>query len=148
MKQSKSILLIEDDKDDQEFFIEALREIQNTSLYYVASNGKDAIDHLENSTTLPDLIFTDINMPVMGGIEYLTEAMKNPFTRNIPIFILSSSISYSEMALGLGAKIFIKKPGDPWKLKEQIEQIISLDWVNKLVIPTHTFQPVPPVHVN
>ena len=57
MKKLKSILLVEDDEDDQFFFIEAMSKIENATLYAVANNGKEAIDWLENSPTLPDTIF-------------------------------------------------------------------------------------------
>eukprot|EP01035_Chromulina_nebulosa_P054372 gene54372-74484_t len=77
MMQSKSILLVEDDKDDQEFFIEAIKDIENVTLYFVANNGKEALDKLRNSKVLPDLIFTDINMPVMNGIECLTAIIED-----------------------------------------------------------------------
>ena len=59
MKKSKSNLLVEDDKDDQSFFINALNKIENTTLYDVANNGKEALDKLKKSVVLPDVIFTD-----------------------------------------------------------------------------------------
>ena len=69
MNQLKIILLIEDNKDDQEFFMEALSKIENPTLYDVANNGKEALDRLENSAILPHLIFTDIDLPkVMNGV--------------------------------------------------------------------------------
>jgi CheY-like chemotaxis protein len=63
MRRSKSILLVEEDKDDQEFFMEALSEIENATLYDVANNGKEALDRLENSVILPDLILRTSTCP-------------------------------------------------------------------------------------
>jgi CheY-like chemotaxis protein len=85
MKIAKSILLVEDDKDDQIFFIQALSEIENATLFHIANNGKEALEKLANCTVFPDLIFTDINMPVMNGTEFLSAIMKNPYTQNIPV---------------------------------------------------------------
>lgn len=140
MMQSKSILLVEDDKDDQEFFIEALKDIKNVTLYYVANNGKEALDKLKNSTVLPDLIFTDINMPVMNGIECLTAIINDPQTRNIPVVILTTDTARLEQMHSLGAKAFIKKTFDGKALRSQLEQMIGMDLSNNNQAANQTFQ--------
>ena len=142
MKTSKSILLVEDDIDDQEFFIEALSNIENVTLYAVANNGKEALDKLKDSEILPDIIFTDINMPVMNGIECLSELIKNPQTMNIPVFILSSSTPHGELACTLGAKAFIKKPGDSKMLRDQLEVMINSDFIPVCDIANPTYGPM------
>ena len=73
MNTSKTIFLVEDDKDDQTFFTECIEKIQNATLFGIAENGKEALDKLEKSLTLPDMIFMDINMPYINGLECLTE---------------------------------------------------------------------------
>jgi CheY-like chemotaxis protein len=140
MKNTKSIFLIEDDIDDQCFFIEALCEIENTSLYAVANNGKEALDKLNSPTTLPDLIFMDINMPIMNGIECLTEIIKNPQLKNIPVVILSSATEQMEIVHKLGAKAFLKKPPDGKTMRSQLEQMINLDFVTNGQMADQTFQ--------
>jgi len=125
MKASKSILLIEDDKDDQEFFREALKKIENVTLCDVASNGQEALAHLQDFSTLPDFIFSDINMPVMDGIECLAELKLNPRTKDIPVIILSSSTAHSVMVCSLGAKAFVKKPDNFNLLCAEIQNIID-----------------------
>src|SRR5687767_3422161 len=85
MNTPKSIFLVEDDKDDQFFFTECIEKIENATLYGVASTGREALDKLENSPKLPDMIFMDISMPRMNGIECLTEIIKNPRLKNIPV---------------------------------------------------------------
>jgi len=128
MTRSKTILLVEDNRLYQLLFIQVLKEIKHAILYGVANNGKEALDKLENSATLPDLIFTDINMPVMDGIECLTEIKKNPKIKDIPVVILSSAIPQTELVQKLGAKAFLKKPSDMHTLREQLEQMINLDF--------------------
>src|SRR5688572_12982950 len=123
MRKLKSILLIEDDKDDQFFFIEALNEIGNANIFDIVNNGKEALSKLEKSVILPDLIFTDINMPVMNGLECLSEIMRSPRLRNIPVVILSTDTGTIELVRILGAKAFIKKPVDSRTLREEIERM-------------------------
>jgi CheY-like chemotaxis protein len=140
MKKLKSILLVEDDKDDQNFFINALNEIENTTLYDVAENGKEAIDKLKKSEALPDLIFTDINMPVMNGIEWLTEIINYPYLRNIPVVILSSSFPPKDVSHQLEAAAFIKKTSDQKKLRSNIEKMINSDITNNTKISNMVFR--------
>ena len=140
MKKLKSILLVEDDEDDQFFFIEAMSQIENATLYAVAKNGREALDCLENSTTLPDIIFMDINMQIMNGIECLTNIMKNPMICNIPVVMLTTSSAQKELVHTLGASAFIKKPWDGKLLYTQIEQMINLDFILDSHIAHQTFQ--------
>jgi CheY-like chemotaxis protein len=130
MKTSRSIFLIEDDKDDQDFFVEALANIQNAVLYDIANNGKEAIERLKAPDVFPDFIFTDINMPIMDGIECLTQLCGNPQTRHIPVVVLSTDIGKTALALKIGAKAFIKKPGDSQILRDQMEWTINLYFVD------------------
>ncbi|HYJ65811.1 MAG TPA: response regulator [Parafilimonas sp.] len=122
----KSVLLVDDDIDDREFFIEALDAIENVNLFGVANNGKEALDLLTNSVSLPDHIFMDFNMPVMNGIECLTEMEKNQKTREIPVVILSGSIEQAGSARKLGAG-FIKKSADIQALRTDLHRIINLN---------------------
>jgi len=124
MKKTKRILLIEDDEDDQGFFIEAISGIQNIMLYHIAKNGKEAIDKLKNSEVLPDIIFTDINMPLMNGIECFLEIVKNPRTKNIPVVFLSTDTGQKALVVKLGAKGFIQKPTDNQTLSRQLSQMV------------------------
>ena len=127
MNAVKNILLVDDDIDDQEFFIEALELLDNVNLYGVANNGKEALGILGNSVSLPDLIFLDVNMPVMNGLECLTEIVKNPRTNTIPVIILSSAFEQAELSRKLGAKGFIKKSSDLKGLRTELHRIITLN---------------------
>lgn len=140
MKRLKRILLVEDDEDDQFFFLEAMSKIENATLYAIAKNGKEALDCLENSPTLPDIIFMDINMQIMNGIECLTNIMKNPLICNIPVVMLTTSSAQKELTHMLGASAFIKKPWDGKSLYNQIEQMINLDFILDSHIAHQTFQ--------
>jgi CheY-like chemotaxis protein len=127
MTRSISILLVEDNRLYQLLFIQVLKEIKHAILYDVVNNGREALDKLENSDTLPDFIFTDINMPVMDGIECLTEIKKNPKIKDIPVVVLSASTPQTELVKKLGAKVFLKKTSDGNTLREQLEQLLHSD---------------------
>ena len=143
MKKPISILLIEDDSDDQLFFIEAISSIENATLYAIAGHGKEALDLLEQSTVLPDFIFSDINMPFMDGIECLSELKMNPRIKNIPVIMLSTSVAQSTIACQLGAKAFVKKPNSINLLHDQIDKIINDDFIFASHMLTHSFQALP-----
>jgi CheY-like chemotaxis protein len=141
MKKSTSILLIEDDEDDQGFFIEAISGIEHTMLYHIAKNGKDAIDKLKNSTVLPDIIFTDINMPLMNGVECFLELLKNPRTKNIPVVFLTSDTGQREFVYQLGAKGYIQKPSDSHTLSKQLSLSINHNFPTSNYMPNLKAQP-------
>ena len=70
----KRFLLIDDDRDDRELFVEALAEIDDAILCDLAEDGREAINKLESKTfARPNVIFLDVNMPVMSGWECLLQ---------------------------------------------------------------------------
>ena len=125
MKTSISILLVDDDQDDQEFFLEAVREIENVTLFDIACNGKEALKALTSSIDLPEIIFMDVDMPVMDGMECLSEILKNPKTQNVPVVMLTTSNGFRKQALALGARAFITKPADGKELRERLEAVFK-----------------------
>jgi CheY-like chemotaxis protein len=129
MTDTKSIFLVEDDQDDQYFFMEAMSEMKGSTLYAIANNGREAIDRLNSSVKLPDIIFTDINMPKLNGIDFLKELLKSPRLKKIPVVVLSSDEPQGVLAKQLGAKAFIKKTCSSDLLLTEIRQIINLDFL-------------------
>jgi CheY-like chemotaxis protein len=125
MSSPTTILLVEDDQDDQDLFMIALSGIRDATLFAVAINGKEAIDWLRTSLSQPAVIFMDINMPVMDGMECLSEIAKDPLINNIPVVMLSSDIHQRERAQQLGAVAFIKKPNSTLILQQELENIIA-----------------------
>ena len=125
MSVIKNIFLVDDDKDDQEFFIEALKGVENVSLFGAAYNSMEALNTLKISNLLPDFIFLDFNMPKINGIECLREIIKDSRTKNIPVIMLSSAVEQAEVAEKRGARGFIKKTSDISKLKIVLNQIIN-----------------------
>jgi CheY-like chemotaxis protein len=109
----KNLLLIDDDEDDQELFIEAAREISGDIRVTVLPDAAIAIEKLVNKTVTADVIFSDLNMPRMTGQQFLLEIKKQPELKDIPVIIFSTSSHMHTMQLvkDFGAHEFITKPG-------------------------------------
>jgi CheY-like chemotaxis protein len=93
MKKEKYCLLVEDDPEDQEFFIDALHHVSSTTGCYAVSNGEEALYTLLQVDFNPDYIFTDLNMPKMDGFEFLRILRNMERFRNIPVIVYSSDYS-------------------------------------------------------
>jgi CheY-like chemotaxis protein len=90
-------LLIEDDPEDQEFFLDALHSVSASTGCYAVSNGEEALFILKHERLNPDFIFTDVNMPRMGGLEFLKEIKRIENLQNIPVIVYSSDYSEDQV---------------------------------------------------
>ncbi len=124
-KHVTTVMLVEDNIADQFLFIQALSNVNQTSLYGIAENGYEALLKIEQSVLLPDIIFSDITMPVMDGIEFLEKINAQKRTKDIPVIILSSATEQARFVCSKGARVFIKKPIDSEILREQIDVIVN-----------------------
>lgn len=112
------IILTDDDEQDQEFFRDALQESDIDAELYTASNGRTLLELLKTfsakNTRLPDIIFLDLNMPVMDGRETLKVLKSSPDFASIPVIIYSTSNSIIDVneCYRNGANLFITKPCD------------------------------------
>jgi len=141
MSIAKNIFLIDDDTDDQDFFVKAISGLKNISLSGVTNNGSEALKTLNNSTLLPDFIFLDFNMPLMNGIECLREIKKSPRTKDIPVFMLSSAIEQAKLSRELGAKGFIKKSNDITAFRKELDRVINLSITVNYIVTDQTKTP-------
>jgi len=108
----RHILLIEDDEDDQEIFLTAIKALHTPTECIVLSNAVVALKKLENRQIEADLIFLDLNMPVMNGQQFLQAFRKNEQLNQIPVIVFSTSSHADtiEEAKRMGANDFITKP--------------------------------------
>lgn len=106
------ILLVDDDEDDQEIFLTAVNKINPVLKCSVESEAKVALEKLETRDLMPDVIFLDLNMPVMNGQQFLLEIKKREELKHIPVIIFSTSHHEATKILTkqLGALDFITKP--------------------------------------
>ncbi|WP_332732619.1 response regulator [Flavihumibacter sp.] len=114
---SFSILFAEDDEDDREFLMHALKDVGSYHKIHMASNGQEALEILSNLSTeesLPCVIILDLNMPVLDGIQTL-EILSNKSTfQHIPkiIFTTSDSEVDRDRSLSKGATDYVVKPAN------------------------------------
>lgn len=107
-----TLLLVDDDPDDQEFFKLALQSIREEITFAAAGNGQEAFDLLCTQACMPDLIFLDMNMPLMNGLTFLKKIKATTDLKHIPVIIYTTSDEKQEMNLAraLGAADFVTKP--------------------------------------
>jgi len=118
--------MADDDPDDVEMFREALLIIDPSIVFYHAKDGRELLEILEDKKPeKPDIIFLDINMPVMSGWECLEELKKSKVSRDIPVIIYSTASYHKEVerAIGMGALCFFTKPTDFNQLIENLRMI-------------------------
>lgn len=110
-----NILLIEDNLADQLLTEEAFKKAAGEHVLQCVDDGDKAliaIEELEQQQQLPDLILSDMNLPRKGGHEVLAELKESAALQNIPVIILSGSLSQREVDLSyeLGACAHVCKP--------------------------------------
>jgi len=110
--QYHRILLIDDDIEDQEIFNSALGEVSHHLQYTSRTNAREALQELNKGVLAPDVIFLDLNMPIMSGQEFLRQIKSADQLKSIPVIIFSTSSNAATIAetKALGALDFITKP--------------------------------------
>ena len=106
------IVIAEDDFDDADIVQQSFESNGNFAKIELVKNGQELLDLLRSCTECPDVILTDINMPIMNGIEALKELYNDPQLKPIPCFVYSTSINptYEAQCKELGVKAFLIKP--------------------------------------
>jgi CheY-like chemotaxis protein len=111
-----TILVVDDDAQLREVVGEALRCAGHD--VEVAANGDQALERLsDHSEKLPCLIILDLMMPVMGGWDFLDRVRIEPAWNQLPIIVLSASVSQGSPHRLLEARAFWPKPFDPHRLE-------------------------------
>ena len=125
------ITLADDDEDDRLFFTDAFDELKINTVVNTFKNGKELLDFLNHpESVLPNIIFLDLNMPILNGVDCLKEIKKNDKLNDIAIAIYSTSSSDQDIenTFVLGANIYIKKPSDFGTLKKVLSDVVTINW--------------------
>jgi CheY-like chemotaxis protein len=125
------ITLADDDEDDRLFFIDAFEELKISTIVSTVNNGRELLNFLNHpETVLPNVIFLDLNMPILNGIECLKEIKLNDRFKEIVVAIYSTSSSDQDIedTFVLGANIYIKKPSSFDSLKKILAEIVTINW--------------------
>lgn len=129
------ILLIDDDIDDRQLFTEALEDVDAGVVCEEATGGEEALQKLFAETDKkPDLIFLDINLPVMSGWDFLKQLKQVEAFKHLPVIVYSTSSHQKdrETAESLGALCFVTKPDEYKQLKNMLNVVVSHAHQNSL----------------
>lgn len=112
-KHNLHTVIAEDDMDDADVITETFNNNPSFSKVSLVANGEELLNYLKDaSNENPDVILTDINMPIIDGIEALQQILNTNELKDIPCFVYSTSInpSYKEKCDDLGVKAYLIKP--------------------------------------
>jgi CheY-like chemotaxis protein len=121
-------LIADDDVDDKNMFCEALSKIDDAMKCFSVENGREVLEFLSGpEITKPDIIFLDINMPIMNGWDCLKKLKQSPDFKSIPTIMYSTSSAKRdiELAYSLGAILFVTKPEDFHELCKILQIVAS-----------------------
>ncbi|MCP4579291.1 MAG: response regulator [Deltaproteobacteria bacterium] len=134
----KSILLVEDNPDDEILTVRALKKNNILNDIIVVRDGAEALDYLfgagsyadRDMTVMPQLILLDLKLPKIDGLEVLRRVRGNEKTRLLPVVVLTSSSEEQDMieSYSLGANSYIRKPVDFNRFSEAVKNL-GLYWL-------------------
>ena len=132
------ILLVEDNKDDVELTLHALRRENLANNIHVARDGEEALQFLfcngefadRSFDHPPRLVLLDLKLPKVDGMDVLKRLKADPRTRTIPVVILTSSKEERDLVngYGLGANSYIQKPVDFDQFRDTVKNV-GLYWL-------------------
>jgi two-component system, response regulator len=132
MNNAINILLVEDNPDDVELTLHALKKNNIVNPVKIARDGQEALDYLfysgnyqETDHDLPNVILLDLKLPKVDGIEVLQRIKSDRRTKLIPVVVLTSSKEESDLlkSYDLGVNSYIRKPVDFDQFVETVRQI-------------------------
>jgi CheY-like chemotaxis protein len=131
MRQPKTLYLVDDDSDDLDFFCEAVCAIDRSIICVRATNSDSALKAFKSmDVPVPDMIFLDLNMPLVDGRQFLAEIkMLQPYS-HIPVIIYSTSSHTKDIeeTRQLGASGFLSKPYSLEELVNELNSILANDF--------------------
>jgi CheY-like chemotaxis protein len=133
-----TILLVEDNPDDEELTLRALKKNHITNEVVVARDGAEALDYLfgigahkgRDTAALPQVVLLDLKLPKLDGLEVLRRLRSDKRTKLLPVVILTSSNEEQDRLRGydLGANSYVRKPVDFVQFTEAVRQL-GLYWL-------------------
>ncbi len=132
-ESNDGILLVEDNPNDEELTIHALKRHNITNPIHVARDGVEALDFIfgtdagpgHSGSLAPRVILLDLKLPLIDGLEVLRRLKTDERTQSIPVVVMTSSAEDSDLAESykLGANSYIVKPVDFAQFSESIRQV-------------------------
>jgi two-component system response regulator len=131
MMSAKTILLVEDNPDDEELTLRALNKHHLVNQVVVARDGAEALDYLfgrgphAGRPLMPELVLLDLKLPKIDGLGVLQQLRANESTKLLPVVILTSSVEDRDRIAGYarGANSYVRKPVDFLEFVEGVRQL-------------------------
>ena len=130
----RTILLVEDNRDDELLTRRALKKSRVANDVVVARDGQEAVDHLLGEgcqgRSLPQLVLLDLKLPRLDGIEVLRRIRSSPRTRLLPVVALTSSDEERDLyeTYRLGINSYVRKPVESGAFEAAVEEL-GLYWL-------------------
>jgi CheY-like chemotaxis protein len=131
--KDKTILLVEDNPDDEALAIRALKRHHISNQIVVAHDGVEALDYLfgrgayagRDISIKPTVVLLDLKLPRMNGLEVLQQIREDERTRLLPVVVLTTSSEEQDMldSYSYGCNSYIRKPVDFVQFSEAIRQL-------------------------
>jgi two-component system, response regulator len=132
------ILLVEDNVDDEELTLRALRDANVANDVVVVRDGAEALDFLHatgayaarDAARTPQVVLLDLKLPKLGGLEVLKRLRADPRTAPVPVVVLTSSSEEEDVIASyrLGANSYVRKPVEFSRFAEAVRQL-GLYWL-------------------
>ncbi len=121
-----NLLLVDDSRTVRAVIKKALRlaKVPTAEIFH-AGNGQEALDIIAENWI--DLVFADINMPVMNGVEMIEKLKESEVTESIPVVVISTegSTTRIEELKQKGVSAYIRKPFQPEQLRDIVMEILG-----------------------
>jgi len=130
MNHEFTIFYTDDDQDDIEFFREIINSFGSSYSLVTQNNGDQLLHALNNPPPHPHLLFLDINMPGLNGLEVLKKIRESRNPENLPIVMFSTSgdVNTINKSRELGANYYVQKSNVFDQLKRSIEYTLAINW--------------------
>jgi CheY-like chemotaxis protein len=138
MNTERTILLVEDNLDDEELTLRAFRKNNIANQVVVAHDGVEALDYLHGTGSYsdrdtsfqPQLMLLDLQLPRLDGLEVLRRVRAHELTAHLPTVVLTSSKQEEDVmrSYSLGANAFVRKPVDFGEFQEAVKYL-GLFWL-------------------
>lgn len=128
MDYPRTVYVVDDDNDDLDFFCEAAARIDQEIICVTSNDSAASLNSFRAfDVPVPDLIFVDLNMPLVDGRAFLAELKKLKIYSQVPVIIYSTSshAKDKEETRLLGAADFLTKPCSQDELIHELEEIFS-----------------------